>query len=463
VFTICTQAQVAVNITGNNPASSAMLDVSSTNKGMLMPRMTSAQRKAILSPEKGLLVFDTDRETIYFFNGIKWKPMMTATESTAPMISRTPEGGKSHSEFGASVDIYDNYVVVGAPSDSAQGVTGGAVYVFVKENGIWKQQAKLSAPTPAVADAFGKAVSIYGNLIVVGAPNRDISGAANKGAAYIFKRIGHVWNYVTTITATNGAESDFFGTAVTTNGTYVIVGAPYADHSGKTDAGSAYIFGLQNNVWTHQIILKANDPYTDARFGFSLDIWQTRLLVGAPAAYTPHHNGTTSGAAYLFNNTDAAGFTWILGQKITALGNSHNQMEFGYAVAIDGDDMLIGAPNYSGQGGYDGSLGLGCAIQFKLQNNTWSQYGMVTEYGNQARTGTSVALSSSIPLIGMPKTNEGRGRVMVFANPYRDVYDEDPNLKMNFGGAMAAHNGQFVVTCTQYTPYGRIFFGLVEE
>jgi hypothetical protein len=166
VFTICTQAQVAVNITGNNPASSAMLDVSSTNKGMLMPRMTSAQRKAILSPEKGLLVFDTDRETIYFFNGIKWKPMMTATESTAPMISRTPEGGKSHSEFGASVDIYDNYVVVGAPSDSAQGVTGGAVYVFVKENGIWKQQAKLSAPTPAVADAFGKAVSIYGNLLL---------------------------------------------------------------------------------------------------------------------------------------------------------------------------------------------------------------------------------------------------------------------------------------------------------
>src|SRR5215216_3898799 len=81
-------SQVAINNNGNNPATTSMLDVSSTTKGMLIPRMTSAQRKAITNPEIGLLVYDIDRQTIYLFEGQKWKPMMTATESTAPLVSR---------------------------------------------------------------------------------------------------------------------------------------------------------------------------------------------------------------------------------------------------------------------------------------------------------------------------------------------------------------------------------------
>jgi hypothetical protein len=165
------KGQVAINTNSAAPAASAMLDVSSSSKGMLMPRMTSAQRKAVQNPEKGLLVFDTDLETIYFFNGAKWKPMMTATESTVPMPSRTVEGASASSGFGASVDIYDNFVVVGAPDDTAKGVAGGAAYVFSKSDGNWKQVAKLSSPAPGINDDFGHAVSISGDLIVVGAPD----------------------------------------------------------------------------------------------------------------------------------------------------------------------------------------------------------------------------------------------------------------------------------------------------
>jgi len=55
-----------------SPDASAMLEVNSTEKGMLAPRMTSAQRIAISNPAKGLLVFDTDINVFYFYDGTNW-------------------------------------------------------------------------------------------------------------------------------------------------------------------------------------------------------------------------------------------------------------------------------------------------------------------------------------------------------------------------------------------------------
>lgn len=74
-----TNAQnVAVNTDGTTAHSSSMLDVKSTTKGILIPRMTSAQRSAILTPALGLLVFDTDTKTIWTFNGTSWANLTTA-------------------------------------------------------------------------------------------------------------------------------------------------------------------------------------------------------------------------------------------------------------------------------------------------------------------------------------------------------------------------------------------------
>ena len=66
------QQSVSINASGAAPAGSAMLDVNATDKGMLVPRMTSAQRMAIASPATGLLVFDTTTGTFWFYNGTSW-------------------------------------------------------------------------------------------------------------------------------------------------------------------------------------------------------------------------------------------------------------------------------------------------------------------------------------------------------------------------------------------------------
>jgi len=75
-----TNAQsVSVNTDGTAADNSSILDVKSTTKGMLVPRMTTAQRIAIVAPATGLLVFDTDTKTFWFYSGLLWTNISSAS------------------------------------------------------------------------------------------------------------------------------------------------------------------------------------------------------------------------------------------------------------------------------------------------------------------------------------------------------------------------------------------------
>src|SRR5687768_11944810 len=66
------QQNVAINATGAPPHASAQLDLSSTNRGLLVPRMTGAQRVAIMTPAQGLLVYDLDSNSFWVYSGAAW-------------------------------------------------------------------------------------------------------------------------------------------------------------------------------------------------------------------------------------------------------------------------------------------------------------------------------------------------------------------------------------------------------
>jgi len=87
-FTANSQNQnVSINNTGNAPDASAILDVSSTTKGVLIPRMTTAQRTGITPlgmSQKGLLVYDTDLAQFWYFDGTQWMPIQGVTGGTGP-------------------------------------------------------------------------------------------------------------------------------------------------------------------------------------------------------------------------------------------------------------------------------------------------------------------------------------------------------------------------------------------
>jgi hypothetical protein len=103
------QTGVAINTTGAEPDNSAMLDVSSTQKGILIPRMTEEQRTAIASPAKGLLVYQNDgTEGFYYFNGIAWTRLASGTfTETDPVFALSAAYGITSSNITNWNSAYD--------------------------------------------------------------------------------------------------------------------------------------------------------------------------------------------------------------------------------------------------------------------------------------------------------------------------------------------------------------------
>ena len=89
------QTGVAINTTGAEPDNSAMLDVSSTDKGIFVPRMTQSQRIGISNPANGLLVYQNDgTEGFYYYDGSAWTKLASGTYTeTDPVFGLSPANG----------------------------------------------------------------------------------------------------------------------------------------------------------------------------------------------------------------------------------------------------------------------------------------------------------------------------------------------------------------------------------
>jgi hypothetical protein len=112
-------------------------------------------------------------------------------------------------------------------------------------------------PASGGADYFGQAVAVDGDTMIVGSPFDDVDPIPDKGSAHIYRWTGSGWTFEATLTASDGAESDNFGTAVTISGDTVIVGASYDVVGGNSGQGSAYVFTRSGSTWTQQIKLTA--------------------------------------------------------------------------------------------------------------------------------------------------------------------------------------------------------------
>lgn len=86
---------VAINTDGTAANSSAILDVKSTNKGVLIPRLTKTERNAIVSPANGLLVYQNDNDTsgFYFYKLNKWVLLNANDSTTVLSVNMNISGG----------------------------------------------------------------------------------------------------------------------------------------------------------------------------------------------------------------------------------------------------------------------------------------------------------------------------------------------------------------------------------
>ncbi len=139
----------------------------------------------------------------------------------------TASDGAAADYFGTSISISGDTAVVGAPCGAEDGKGGdrsGRAYVFTNSASGWTQAARLTASDGAAYDDFGNSVSISGNTVVVGANGFNI----NQGAAYVFTEPGTGWANMTQaakLTASDDLVLDNFGSSVSISGNTVVVGA----------------------------------------------------------------------------------------------------------------------------------------------------------------------------------------------------------------------------------------------
>ena len=256
---------------------------------------------------------NTGAAYIFQYNGTAW------TQTYILLAT----GGANYENFGYSVSISGTYAIVGAPANSS---SKGAAYIFQLIGTAWTQTPVLTVIGGANYDYFGYSVSISGTYAIVGA----YGNSSSKGAAYIFQLIGTTWTPTPVLTATGGANYDYFGWSVSISGTYAIVGA-YGNSSSK---GAAYIFQLIGTTWTPTPVLTASDGLSGDQFGYSVSISGTYAIVGAIS------KSSMRGAAYIFQYN---GTTWTQTSILLASDGSSGDY-FGYSVSISGVYSIVGGP-----------------------------------------------------------------------------------------------------------------------
>ena len=191
-----------------------------------------------------------------------------------------PSDSANNREFGTLVSIDGDYAVVATKPQEC------GVYIFKREGTDWMEQIKLNG---SIGDSFGSSISIRGDYVVVG----------GRGSVYIFKREGENWIQETELTSLEGSTDNTFGASVSINGDYVIVGAPYYDDDvNGRDSGSVYMFKRGDTSWTQQLKITAWDGVFQDYFGTSVSIDGNYIIIGAPG---PESSIYHTGSVYILN------------------------------------------------------------------------------------------------------------------------------------------------------------------
>lgn len=329
--------------------------------------------------------------------------------------------------FGSSVGISGNTAIVGARLENGTYAQSGAAYIFVRTDDVWSQQAYLKASNKAYQDQFGNSVAISGDSVIVGAQFRD-DGGSNAGAAYVFTRSAGVWTQQAYLKASNAGAGDCFGTCVDIAGDSAVVSACYEDDIAG-DSGAAYVFTRSAGVWSQQAFLKASNAGGSDYFGMGAAIDGDFVIVGASGEDSNatgvdgdpgNNNAADSGAAYIFARTDGV---WIQHAYLKATNTGTGDV-FGYAgVDICGDIAVVGAFGEGGSAtGVNGAddntaAGAGAAYAYALIGGVWTPlaYLKATNTGAGDRVGIGVATDGATVLVGADE-EDGSATVVDGAN-----------------------------------------------
>jgi len=260
---------------------------------------------------------------IFKYNGNSWDEIQKLT----------PANGMLYDQYGSAVAINEEYAIVGARN--AQSLKG-AVYVYQKNGNNWTNEEMLTGTL--YASSFGCAVDIDEEAIII--------GASDNSYAYVFMLDGDTWTMTAELEDVNGSVYDEFGSTVSIDGDLAIVGATH-HQNGNGATGAAYIYKRQGSNWVEDEKLVADDGELDDHFGI-VSMYGNNVVIGA---YSDDDYGMDAGSAYLYQKEND---NWIFKEKLNASDGFAGD-ELGSSTAIFEDIILIGAPDDNDNGAESGS------------------------------------------------------------------------------------------------------------
>jgi hypothetical protein len=247
----------------------------------------------------------------------------------------TATDASDFAHFGYTVGISGERIVVGAREESRIASSAGAAYVFHRDGSAWAQEAKLTAAAPAADQQFGWSVAIDGDRVLVGALGDKYHGVES-GAAYLFHRASNGWVRDQRLVPPDPKVEQRFGYSVSLQANSAVVGA-YRDNSGGYESGAAYVYENRGKTWTEGQKLIASDARASEYFGWSVAVDGARVVVGA--WYDGDGSTDPLGSVYVFHKNGAQ---WNQEKKLIA--NQRTPMHlFGWAVAVNGPTVAVGA------------------------------------------------------------------------------------------------------------------------
>jgi hypothetical protein len=244
--------------------------------------------------------------------------------------------GATFDGFGTSVSIFGNDAVAGTPF--ANGGTGYA-YMMHYDGSTWSLTQKLTEPTGSPNDQFGTAVSLSGNYLAVGSPFDDIT-STDMGSVTLFEFNGTNWSRVDIITMVlNGTA--FFGASVSLNGNQLLAGAPGDIVNSNNAQGSVHYF-KRSSSWDYKQSITRSDGASNDFFGSSVSVSPNYMVIGSYGDQVG--NNLSQGSASIYQRM---GIGWQLLQFTTDPAGEPSE-RFGTSVSLDTNspNFLIGSPGF---------------------------------------------------------------------------------------------------------------------
>ncbi len=300
----------------------------------------------------------------------------------------------TNDQFGGAVSLSGNQALIGAQND-ALGTTGsGVAYLYDVTTGALTRTFANPGPTPNLLDNFGHSVAISGNQALISAIGDD-RGATNAGAAYLFDTTTGAVQQTFLNPAPGPNSNDNFGFAVALSGNRALI-STINDDTAALNAGAAYLFDTTTGALLHTFLNptpEINNVFgNNDNFGFAVALSDTRIAIAAP---NDSVNGFQNGAVYLY---DLATYD-LLATLLIPTPNSDTAEFLGNDIALSDQYLLAGAP-FRNQGPAVSQKDLGAAFLFDAITGAFLQEIDDTSPTNGDRFGFTVALDGGDALIG---------------------------------------------------------------